>query len=75
MSGSSLFPRRCSATSSSWTFSAHTGRGRAACNQVAGTRFDFLPAYNPGLSPIEQVFAKLKHILCKATERSVEATW
>ncbi|MFV0644341.1 MAG: IS630 family transposase, partial [Sphingomonadaceae bacterium] len=25
--------------------------------------------------PIEQVFAKLKHLMRKATERSVEATW
>ncbi|MDE8345164.1 MAG: IS630 family transposase, partial [Acidocella sp.] len=31
--------------------------------------------YSPDLNPIEQVFAKLKHLLRKAAERSVEATW
>jgi hypothetical protein len=30
---------------------------------------------SPDLNPIEQVFAKLKHFLRKAKERSVEATW
>ncbi len=35
----------------------------------------FLPPYSPDLNPIEQVFAKLKALLRKAAERSVEATW
>ena len=35
----------------------------------------FLPPYSPDLNPIEQVFAKLKHLLRKAAERSVETTW
>jgi transposase len=38
-------------------------------------RLLFLPPYSPDLNPIEQVFAKLKHPLRKAAERSVEATW
>jgi transposase len=38
-------------------------------------RLLFLPPYSPDLNPIEQVFAKLKHLLCKAAERSIEATW
>lgn len=38
-------------------------------------RLLFLPPYSPDLNPIEQVFAKLKHLLRKAAERSVEATW
>jgi len=29
----------------------------------------------PDLNPIEQVFAKLKTLLRKAAERTVEATW
>ena len=33
------------------------------------------PPYFPDLSPIEQVFAKLKHLLRKAAERSVTGTW
>ena len=35
----------------------------------------FLAPNSPDLNPIEQVFAKLKHLLRKAAERTVEATW
>ena len=31
--------------------------------------------YSPDLNPIEQVFAKLKTLLRKAQERTVEAFW
>ncbi len=41
----------------------------------AGARLLFLPPYSPDLNPIEQVFAKLKHLMRKAAERSHEATW
>ena len=41
----------------------------------AGARLFFLPPYSPDLNPIEQVFAKLKTLLKKAEERTVEATW
>jgi transposase len=41
----------------------------------AGAKLLFLPPYSPDLNPIEQVFAKLKLLLRKAAERSVEATW
>ena len=40
-----------------------------------GAKLLFLPPYSPDLNPIEQVFAKLKHLLRKAAERTVEATW
>ena len=40
-----------------------------------GARLLFLPPYSPDLNPIEKVFAKLKHLLRKAKERTVEATW
>lgn len=40
-----------------------------------GARLLFLPAYSPDLNPIEQVFAKLKHLLRNAKERTIEATW
>ena len=43
--------------------------------RAAGARLLFLPAYSPDLNPIEQVFAKLKHLLRKAAERTLEATW
>jgi transposase len=35
----------------------------------------FLPPYSPDLNPIEQVFAKLKHLMRAAQTRDVEATW
>ena len=35
----------------------------------------FLPPYSPDLNPIEQVFAKLKILLRKAEERTVEGVW
>jgi len=40
-----------------------------------GARLLFLPPYSPDLNPIEQVFAKLKHLMRKAAERTAEATW
>lgn len=43
--------------------------------RAKGARLLFLPPYSPDLNPIEQVFAKLKQLLRKAAERSVEATW
>lgn len=43
--------------------------------RARGARLLFLPPYSPDLNPIEQVFAKLKHLLRKAAERSVETTW
>jgi transposase len=40
-----------------------------------GARLLFLPPYSPDLNPIEQMFAKLKHLLRKAAERTPDATW
>ncbi|WP_076611189.1 IS630-like element ISGdi6 family transposase [Gluconacetobacter diazotrophicus] len=45
---------------------------RAAIRQV-GARLILLPKYSPDLNPIEQVFAKLKHLLRKAAARSRDA--
>lgn len=41
----------------------------------AGARLLFLPPYSPDLNPIEQVFAKLKHLLRNAAERCKETVW
>ena len=38
-----------------------------------GARLVLLPKYSPDLNPIEQVFAKLKHLFRKASARSREA--
>ena len=43
--------------------------------RAAGAKLLFLPPYSPDLNPIEQVFAKLKHLMRKAAERTTEATW
>jgi transposase len=43
--------------------------------RAAGAKLFFLPPYSPDLNPIEQVFSKLKTLLRKAAERTVEATW
>lgn len=43
--------------------------------RAAGAHLLFLPACSPDLNPIEQVFAKLKHLVRKAAPRTVEDTW
>jgi transposase len=43
--------------------------------RAVGARVFFLPPYSPDLNPIEQVFAKLKHRMREAAERTVEHTW
>lgn len=43
--------------------------------RAAGAKLFFLPPYSPDLNPIEQVFSKLKALLRKAAERTVQATW
>lgn len=55
--------------------SSHKGELVRKAIRAAGARLFFLPPYSPDLNPIEQVFAKLKTLLRKAAERSVEATW
>ena len=52
-------------------------KGKAVCRAIraAGAKLFFLPPYSPDLNPIEQVFAKLKTLLRKAGERTLEATW
>lgn len=54
---------------------SHKGEAVNAAIRTAGARLVFLPPYSPDLNPIEQVFAKLKHLLRKAQERTLEATW
>ena len=40
-----------------------------------GARLLYLPPYSPDLNPIEMAFAKLKALLRKAAERTVDALW
>lgn len=43
--------------------------------EEAGGHLLYLPPYSPDLNPIEQAFAKLKALLRKAQERTVEGLW
>jgi transposase len=54
---------------------SHKGKAVRAAIRKAGAHLLFLPPYSPDLNPIEQVFAKLKHLMRKAAERTVEDTW
>lgn len=54
---------------------SHKGQAVRKAIRAAGAKLFFLPPYSPDLNPIEQVFAKLKTLLRKAEERTVEATW
>src|SRR3977135_547069 len=40
--------------------------------RAAGARLFYLPKYSPDLNPIEQFFAKFKHWLRKAAQRTTE---
>ena len=53
---------------------SHKGKDVRAAIRAARAKLLFLPPYSPDLNPIEQVFAKLKTLLRKADERSIEAT-
>ena len=54
---------------------SHKGKAARAAVRARGAHLIFLPPYSPDLNPIEQVFAKLKHLMRKAQPREVEATW
>ena len=54
---------------------SHKSPAIRAALRAAGAKLFYLPPYSPDLNPIEQVFAKLKHLLRKAAERTVQATW
>lgn len=52
---------------------SHNGAAVRDIVRAAGARLFFLPPYSPDLNPIEQLFAKLKHVMRRAARRSVEA--
>jgi transposase len=55
--------------------SAHKVPGVRDAIEATGARLLYLPPYSPDFNPIEQLFAKLKALLRKAAERSVEGLW
>ena len=54
---------------------SHKGSVIRKAIRAAGARLFFLPPYSPDLNPIEQVFAKLKTLLRKAEERTMDGVW
>ena len=53
----------------------HRVAGICEAVQAVGASVLYLPAYSPDLNPIEQVFAKLKAFLRKASTRTKQALW
>ena len=54
---------------------SHKVDGVRQAIKTAGASILYLPAYSPDLNPIEQVFSKIKSLLRKAAERSLDALW
>ncbi len=54
---------------------SHKGKAVRQAIRQAKAKLFFLPPYSPDLNPIEQAFSKLKTLLRKAKERTVEDTW
>jgi len=54
---------------------SHKSKAVRELIRSAGAKLFYLPKYSPDLNPIEQVFAKLKHLLRKAAARSFETVF
>jgi transposase len=52
---------------------SHRSKAVRQLIRSVGAKLFFLPKYSPDLNPIEQVFAKLKHLVRKAAARTVDA--
>jgi transposase len=55
--------------------SSHKRASFRATIEARGARLAFLPPYSPDFNPIEMAFAKLKALLRKAAERTVDGLW
>ena len=55
--------------------SSHKVAGVREAIEAAGATVVYLPPYSPDFNPIEQVFAKLKALLRRYGERTVDALW
>jgi len=58
---------------------ANLGSHKSVCVRKAieavGARLLYLPPYSPYFNPIENAFSKLRALLRKATDRTVDALW
>ena len=52
---------------------SHKSKAVRQLIRSVGAKLFFLPKYSPDLNPIEQVFAKLKHLLRKVAARTIDA--
>jgi transposase len=55
--------------------SSHKGPKVREMIEASGASLLFLPPYSPDFNPIENAFAKLKALLRKAAERTVDGLW
>jgi len=55
--------------------SSHKVAGVREAVRSVGARIRYLPPYSPDLNPIENMFAKLKHLIRKSGERLVDSLW
>jgi transposase len=55
--------------------SSHKGQRVRELIEAKGASLRYLPPYSPDFNPIENAFAKLKALLRKATERTIDALW
>ena len=55
--------------------SSHKGSKVRNLIEAAGAQLRYLPPYSPDLNPIENAFSKLKALLRKAAERTMEGLW
>ncbi len=54
---------------------AHKGSRVREAIEAVGASLLYLPPYSPDFNPIENAFAKLKALLRKAAERTIEGLW
>ena len=54
---------------------SHKVAGVREAIEAEGASLMYLPPYSPDLNPIEMMFSKLKSLLRKAAERSIDALW
>lgn len=54
---------------------SHKGGSVRAAIEAVGAKLLYLPPYSPDFNPIENAFAKLKALLRKAAERTLEGLW
>jgi transposase len=55
--------------------SSHKSPAVRVAIEAVGAELRFLPPYSPDFNPIEKAFAKLKALLRKAAERTIDGLW